>query len=252
MVIKMKEIEEWKGTYDKKALDILSTIILNDAQKKELNRCMNEMKYYRKNAFPDIYKLYVGEMSCNEISKYFNKSSSTFHYLFKELGIQRTQKEAQKIAGAKRDYGAIRKTFKKTVKENFIKTQLFGSDIENIVRVDLKEYLDELLGNNYEVIVGINGIINNKELDIPIIIINKDNVYKFGVEVGNIFTHKDKFIKDKEKIKKFGKDNYTVIALYTKATFCENGHLRNYAHIKNEVKIICEEIKQKISFKELY
>ncbi|HBJ1649399.1 hypothetical protein [Clostridium botulinum] len=249
----MKEIEEWKGTYDKKALDILNTIVLNDEQKKELNRCMNEMKPYRKNAFPDIYKLFVGEMSCPEISKYFNRSASTFQYLFENLGIQRSRKDAQEIAGAKRDYGAIRKTFKKTVKKNFIKTQLFGSDIENIVRVELKEYLSELLGDDYEVIVGINSIIKKKELDIPIVIINNDDIYKFGVEVGNTFTHnKDKFVKDKEKIKKFGNDNYTVIALYTKATFYENGHLRNYTHIKNEVKRICEEIKQKILFKELY
>jgi len=239
--------DRWKVvSYDKKALEILKNAKLNKQQKDELDRCMKEVKSFQSDVFSDMYKLFVNEMAFVQISKYYNRNATTIHKLFKQLGINRNLKEAQAIAGKYRDYSKIRKTFKRTMKERYVKTQLFGSDVENLVRVELNQELNDLLYNGYEVVVGINSLFSMGELDIPIIIIKGNEFYKFGVEVGNYYIHDGRTEGDDIKISKFKQSGYNVMKFDTNATVYKNGRIRNYSKLCQDVKLICKSIKKDI------
>lgn len=241
------DCEHWKIVgYDKKALEILKNVELNEQQKNELDRCMKEIKTFQADVFPDMYKLFVNEMAFVQISKYYNRSASIIHRLFKELGISRNLKEAQEIAGKYRDYDEIRKTFKRTMKERYVKTQLFGSDVENLIRVEINQYLDSILDSKYEVVIGINSLFSAGELDIPIIIIKGNEFYKFGIEVGNYYIHDGRTKGDDLKISKFERNGYNVMKFDTNATVYKNGRIRNYSKLCEDVKLICRSIKKDI------
>ena len=235
--------DRWKVvSYDKKALEILKNAKLNKQQKDELDRCMKEVKSFQSDVFSDMYKLFVNEMAFVQISKYYNRNATTIHKLFKQLGINRNLKEAQAIAGKYRDYSKIRKTFKRTMKERYVKTQLFGSDVENLVRVELNQELNDLLYNGYEVVVGINSLFSMGELDIPIIIIKASNLYKFGLEVDNNYIHKNRNQRNKLKVSKFKKIGYHIFKLDVNATIRNDGHIGNIGNLQDDIKSVCNNI----------
>ncbi|OOM76592.1 hypothetical protein [Clostridium sp. BL-8] len=234
--------KEWIATYDKKALKILADIKLTQEEKNELKMCMNEIGSYLKDVFEDIYKLYISGMSARQISEYYNKGYGRINLLLRTLGIQRSRKDALIISASQRDYSKIRKKFKKTIKERYIKTQLFGSEIENLIRVEINEYLNNLLNDEYEIIVGINTVLSAGELDIPIIVIKSKNIYKLGIEVDNDYIHKNRKQRNKLKISNLKKMGYYVYKLNTNATLCKDGHIEHYNQLQDDIKIICNEI----------
>lgn len=241
------EYKHWEvAEYDKKASKILKSIKLNEQQQNELDRCIKEIKPSQKDVFEDMYKLYAGGISCYHMAQYYYIGARAIQKLFHNLEIQRSITETQSIAAKRRDYVEIRTKSKRTAKERFVKTQLFGSDVENLARVELSQHLKSLLGNKYEVIVGINSMVNVGELDIPIIIINGGNFYKFGIEVGNVFTHGCRKEKDRLKRLKLEEMGYYITELDTNATVLNDGYIKNYEQLKQNVKIIGKKIKEEI------
>lgn len=190
----------------------------------------------------DIYKLYKLEFSTHEIARIYDKTPRAIQQLFKKIGLNRSRKEAQKIAAKNRDYVEIRKTFKKTMKDRFVENQLFGTNIEQVVRAELMCELNDIL--NAEVIIGMNTMLYCGEIDIPIIIIKNNITHKYGVEIDGLLWHdKKQDINDKIKISKFEEIGYKVHKIRTKSYSNNNNKIVNYNELRAEILKVCKAIK---------
>jgi hypothetical protein len=129
-------------------------------------------------------------ISTTDIARIYDVSTRTVQVWLKELGLNRTPKEAQQIAVTKRDYKTIKRTIKSTTMNNSLSNELSGSEVESYVRNKLNLLLGEAL-NDYEVIVGINGIgISNIESDIPIVLIKGRKIFKFIIEIAGVLNQR--------------------------------------------------------------
>lgn len=226
-------------------------IIINDTtltpdQDEKLKKFMNTLNPYLKDVFEDMYKLFINDLSCNEIGNIYGKNERTIQYIFKSLGLERNFKEAQKIAVKKRNYISIRKSCKKTMLDRLIKTQLSGSTVEDVVRHKISQILGKELFSEYEVIVGINTVTRVGELDIPVIITNNINIYKFGIEVNGKFFHEDKMSEDLNKKSNLEQLGYTIFELDTKAYYREKSinNTKYYAELEKQIFEMCNCISQ--------
>lgn len=228
--------------------DVKKTIkdtTLSPNEDDKLKECMKIIKPYLKDVFEDMYK-YINDLSCNEIGNVYGKNERTIQYIFKNLGLEREPKDAQRIAVKKRDYISIRKSYKKTMLDRLIKTQLSGSTVEDVVRHKISQLLGKELFVEYEVIIGINTMTRVGEIDIPIIITNDINTYKFGIEVNGKFFHEDKMSKDLNKKSKLEQLGYTIFKLDTKAYYREKSinNIKYYAELEEQIFEICNCISQ--------
>lgn len=232
--------------YSNEIKNIIDNTFLTNDQENILKNCLFNIKPYLKEVFEDMYKLFINDLSCNEIGQIYNKNERTIQYIFKNFGLERNLHQAQKIAVKKRDYIKIRKSYKKTMLKRLTNNQLQGSSVESVIRHEISQMLQEALSNEYEIIVGINTITSAGELDIPIIIIYGENHYKFGVEVDGIFFHegKTKISSDFQKNIKLKKLGYKIFRLETKAYYRENSihGIKYYNEIKNKLIDICNDI----------
>ncbi|WP_160687014.1 hypothetical protein [Clostridium sp. C2-6-12] len=232
--------------YSDEVRKIINNTILTPAEDEKLKKCMKIIKPYLKNVFEDMYKLFISDLSCNETGNVYGKNERTIQYIFKKLDLERNLKDAQKIAVKKRDYISIRKSYKKTMLDRFVKTQLSGSTVEDVVRLKISQVLGKELFGKYEVIVGINTMTTVGELDIPVIIINDINTYKFGIEVNGKFFHKGKMCKDLNKKSNLEQLGYTIFKIDTKAYYRENSinNIKYYAELEEQIFEICNCISQ--------
>ncbi len=191
--------------YSDEIKNIINATILTEEQNNILKECISNVKPNLKDVFEDMYKLFINNLSCNDIGKVYGRNERTIQYIFKNLSLERNLYEAQKIAVKKRNYVNIRRSYKKTMFNRLTTNQLFGSSVENVIRYEISENLREILPNGYETIVGINILTTVGELDIPIVILHGNNHYKFGVEVdGTIFhQHEDKHLEIPKKIQDY-------------------------------------------------
>lgn len=225
---------------------IIYDTTLSPDEDEKLKKCMKIIKPYLKDVFEDMYKLFINDLSCNEIGNVYSKNERTIQYIFKNLGLERDLKDAQKIAAKKRDYISIRKSYKKTMLDRLIKTQLSGSTVEDVVRYKISQILAKELFGEYEVIVGINTMTSVGELDIPIIVTNAINTYKFGIEVNGKFFHEGKMSKDFNKKSNLEQLGYTIFKLETKAYYREKSinNIKYYAELEEQIIEICNCISQ--------
>lgn len=242
--------------YSDEIKNIISTTILAEEQNNTLKECLFKVKPNLKDVFEDMYKLFINNLSCNDIGKVYGRNERTIQYIFKNLNLERSLYEAQKIAVKKRNYVNIRRSYKKTMFNRLATNQLFGSSVENVIRYEISEILREILPDNYEVIVGINTLTTVGELDIPIVILNGNKHYKFGIEVDGALFHQDKekVSKDLEKDIRLSKLGYMMFRLETKAYYkIQSDHnLKYYAEIKSKLIDICNSIQNIILNNKLY
>lgn len=190
----------------------------------------------------DIYKLYKLEFSTHDIAKIYDKSLRAIQQLFKKIGLNRSRKEAQRIAVNNRDYVKIRKTFKKTMKDRFVENQLFGTNIEQVARAELMCELNDIL--DAEIIVGMNTMLYCGEIDIPIIIIKNNITHKYGVEIDGLLWHDEKQdINNKVKISKFEEIGYKIHKIRTKSYSNNSNEIVNYNELRKEILKVCKSIK---------
>ncbi|NFF21801.1 hypothetical protein FDF76_12935 [Clostridium botulinum] len=236
-------MKDWEGQYDEDAIKIINSYKLTNKEKLELAECLKKLeksKPYILNIFEDMYKLYKGGLLCNKICEYYNRNERSIQYIFKHLKIEKTLKEVQAIAKGHRDYAEIRKTFKKTMLNRFIENNLFGTKIENVIRVEASNILNSLL-KDAEVIVGINTVNYVGELDIPIIVIKNNIYYKYAIEVDGAIFHNGKQ-SDINKSKKMDDIGYKIFRLETKAYVDKNNKTKRYSETKENLISICNEI----------
>jgi len=200
----------------------LQGLVLNEDDNNQINLWKSK---FRKYAFicviEDLYKLYKLNYSTYDIAEIYNYEPSQIQKIFQKLGLNRDRFEAQKIAVKKRNYVSIRRSYKRTMLNRLISTQLEGSLLENYVRYEIDLLLSKQLVG-YEIIVGINSInVIGAESDIPIIIIRNKDLFKFIVEVDGSQTHKTKLGKNRDLFKDnlaISKDYY-IFRIDTKAYF---------------------------------
>lgn len=144
----------------------------------------------------NLYKMqFIFKYASSEIAQCFNRDIRVIQTWLKSINWNIDSYEAQQRASDRlRDYKQIRLKSKETLS----KRVLVGSNPEDYIRhkfnLSLPLYFNE-------VIVGLNNLSildNGKEIDIPIIIIQDNNIYKFAVEVNGDIWHQDN---EKENLK---------------------------------------------------
>lgn len=226
--------EYYNFKYKEKELKLIDDTILSKEQQnilKKIYEIWGESKY--KPIIEDVYKFWISGYSPKDIAGVYGKSDRLFQNFFKKAGLSRDRFEAQAIAKQKRNYKEIMLKGRQTMIEN--NTNIEGSSPEKYVRTILNCNLP-LAFPNYEIIVGLNNksiLDDGKEIDIPIIIINKDKILKIAVEYDGEFWHRDK-----ERNAK--KENYANEKGY-KIFYIECKKNATDKQIREEINRFCEE-----------
>lgn len=84
--------------YSDEIKNILNTTILTEEQNNTLKECISKVKPNLKYVFDDMYKLFINNLSCNDIGNVYGRNERTIQYIFKNLNLERNLYEAQKIA----------------------------------------------------------------------------------------------------------------------------------------------------------
>lgn len=208
--------------------------IINDLQVKYQNNKISPI-------VRDLYVLFKNNYSPADLANIFNKNPRTFQVFFKENGLSRNRFEAQAIAKEKRDYKQILNKGRETRLKNGL--DITGSEPEIYTR----EYLNCRLSlefSNLEIIVGLNNksiLDNGKEIDIPIVIIKNEKIYKFAIEYNGSHWHEDEN-KDYIKSEMISEKGYHLFYIAPKQN-ASNKQIKEY--IENQIdEIIIPEIKQ--------
>lgn len=182
----------------------------------------------------DLYILIAKRcISTTDIANIYGVGTRTIQLWLKEIGLNRSQKEAQKIAVTKRDYKAIKQSFKKNMFNKVMDSQSVNSITGNNIKYKLNTLLIEKF-SSYEVIVGISSLgITNEDTHIPVIIMSGSKINKFIIqiltpEIGQA----DQATRDKTMIIN---KNYKLLKLNTKDD-SENGLIDIVNEIIKEVK----------------
>lgn len=205
-------------TYSFEDKNILENTLLTN----EENETIKELKILQKDrayccVIEDFYKFHKNNYSTSELGVIFNVSTRQIQNIFKELGINRNQIEAQNVSMINRDHEKISKTYKNTLLEKLSNSELSETSLE----VQIRHQLDVILRNrlpNCEIVVAISSMnIVNEESNIPIIIIDNNYLYKFVVEIGEYTFGKKEVSNKKEKNKnsKAFYKGYTLFKLNT-------------------------------------
>lgn len=187
------------------------------------------------------YLIEEEKLSTKDISFMFNISIGTVQYRLKKLGLLRNFKEAQSLA--KRDYTRVFRQGRKTRVKSFLQSGMFGSNNENAARTVLEHILPDYIDVScFDIIVGLNtrNIIPPDEIDIPIIIVNRNNnkVYKFAVEYNGITFHGDSERENKKK-NILAQQNWNYIPLIE----MQNPKMqREFALIEEQLEDVCIQI----------
>lgn len=232
---------------------VLDNTVLTDEEIKLIKN--NKIKLNNKNylcVIEDLFKFHKNNYSTSDIAEIFKVSTRQIQKIFKELGINRDLFEAQQIAVGKRDSEKSAKTYKKIVLERLTDDWLSGSKFDQYLRTQLDLQLGEALPG-CEIIIGINSVnIINSENDIPIIIINKNSLYKYIIDVkGNLPVDSDS-TKKRGNPKAYYK-GYTLFKFNVNASFDTNNasKLKHEKDIQNKlteiVDIIASEVLENIS-----
>lgn len=189
------------------------------------------------------YYLYEKNLTNYEISVMYDASTRAIQNIIEGIGFPVDLSEVQKKAAQKRNYTAVVSNGKKTRLSTLEFQGVYGSQTENLIRTGLEQELARVLSNKYEIVVGIstNTIVPPREIDIPIIIINKNSqeIYKFAVEVNGSYWHKDTVDKDKEKCEKAEKNLWKYIGVYIDYG---TGNNKNAGRLLDDIKEIATKI----------
>lgn len=153
-------------------------------------------------------------LTCEEIGELLDCSKDAVSYWMNKLKVQMTISEARKqsIKVGRTNYSEIHKKIRNGAARNLSR----GSSKEEIVRIELKSFFEEKLSESYEFIIGFTNwsILGDKEVDIPIVIINKnsDKIYKIAIEYDGVEFHEE--LINLEKKERLAKENWHYFNIY--------------------------------------
>lgn len=138
-----------------------------------------------------IYLRYIEELSPSQMGKLLNCSSNTIYDWMKKYNIVMSKPEAMKqaVKTGRMDFGKVHKKRR----QGYARLYARGSSTEEYIRLYIKNFFENNLPDNYDYIIGFTNwsILNSKETDIPIVIINNNNnkLFKFAIEYDNSKYH---------------------------------------------------------------
>lgn len=161
------------------------------------------------------------------------------------MDIQTANEKA--VMNGRRNFKKSSNNARKTTINNIIKNGLFGTQEENIARSSLETLLIDYFDSvQYEIIVGINShyIIPPKEVDIPLILINKttQQIFKIAIEFNGDGYHKNDDGVKKELLIKNGWKYYSIWYRDNTSHFQKEV----YGSITEQLKRCCSDIKNLI------
>lgn len=208
----------------------LLTVNLTPKEEQELNSIYNHynsLQVHRGYEFviKDLYILVIKRnISTSDLAGIYDVGIRTIQLWLKELGLNRTLKEAKQISAAK----------EKITNDSFLDTPLMESEADNFIKCQLNTLLIQKL-KEYEVIVGISALgITNIESDIPVIIIKGSHIYKFIVQTEEV-------TKNKEKTKIYYSKGYKLLRMDTRKNYKEE-----YLNYKFDLENILKNLVSKI------
>lgn len=198
---------------------------LDEKVKKEINEKLrvtsglanpSPAEYSIEEIFNYIYiMLFKLKYTTGEIAECFtNRDLRTVQNWIKYMNWELDRFEAQRriVDRGKRDYKQIRNKAKETKLKEGI--DLHESRPEEYTRKKLNNFLPQILKDS-EIIVGLNNISildKSMEIDIPILVIKNDKVYKFAVEYNGTYWHQNKE-RDIKKLDHITRKGYMLFSI---------------------------------------
>lgn len=140
-------------------------------------------------------------LTCEEIGELLDCTKDTVSSWMNKLKVQMTISEArvQSIKAGRTNYADIHKKIRNGTARHLSR----GSSKEEIVRIELKSFFEEKLPKCFEFIIGFTNwsILGDCEVDIPIVLINKDSnkIYKIAIEYDGAKFHDEIINLDKKR-----------------------------------------------------
>ena len=200
------------------------------------------------------YYMHVKRMTTTEVALFYDVTYNSIVKLLKALGMQLTRKEARKRIEEKGrgnhqlQHVVARQQMTKRAVENGIN----GNNLENICRSMIDSMLPEYLDiERYLYIVGIStySILLTKEIDIPIIVENRDcnQRFRFAVEIdGDVWHEKPRnFKRDQEKDEALRCSDWKLIRVVFKSRI--KSKEKRVEEFKKLVSRICTVISRSVA-----
>lgn len=197
-----------------------------------------------------FYLSYVEKLTTRELSILYDKTTKTITRLRKKLNCNLSLKEAQALVVQKgrRDYSKAFYTRRRNHVKTVVESGLTGSNQENVCRIMIADELIALVGpDQYEIVVGVSNrnIIAPKEIDIPIMVLNKFSgaIKKFAIEYNGDVWHESRREADKEKEIKLRKLGWEYFALEFHSNAGNTANTNRFIESVNEFcKLLAERI----------
>jgi hypothetical protein len=178
------------------------------------------------------------------------KTYTSTYQILRKLGMTMDPLTAQRqcVKNGKKNYSKISTHSREETINNMLRTGLVGSKVENVLRTLIDNKLSEVIDlKRYEFVVGINSrnIISPREIDIPIVIIDKytNKLYKIAVEYNGEYWHQN-VIRDKNKKEILANAGWEYIEVDVKNN-------ESPKSIKEKCSVVCETINLLLNGKEL-
>ena len=187
------------------------TRLINNYKVTDIDELIKKMYFF----------VYAAELCTSEIALIFGKDRLTISKVLRSFGMNVSRKEARKRI-EKSGRGNHRQSLivsKKAMLNRAIKNGVTGNNSENICRASIETHLYTFLDvNRYEFIVGLSSyaIIPPKEIDIPIIIYEKETntYYRYAIELDGDIWHKKIKEYDIEKNNVIMKTDWKLIRIW--------------------------------------
>ena len=188
--------------------------------------------------------IYIDDLTSVQLSILFDLTYTTVHYRLKKLGFNLNHAEGivKKRKNNRHNYEKTERAKKITTIKNQVTNSSTGSKNENYARFLLANFLYDYFDSKvFDIVVGVNntGILLSREVDIPLMIHNRDKniLYKFAVEYNGEIFHEN----DKEKIEITRERGWIYIPILEQVN---NRASNNPKIIEKLVRDICEKIKK--------
>lgn len=240
----LKNINAEEIQLDKILLSNSSKLIIDKTYEKISKKSPRSLYYYGdlNKLLTELFKvIYYTDLTTSDLANIYNKNVRTISKLLKLAGWEMTKEEAQRRATLKRDYTSI------FLKSRASKAKaMSGSLIEESIRAYFYTELKSKL-KDAEIIVGINSpsFIKQSEADIPIIMFNNNEIFKYVIEINGQYWHKNKNKKNNDinKLRILSENGYDVFSINVYV----NDNLKNENFIKklnNVISLIVNDVRK--------
>lgn len=222
-------------------MENIKEIQLSNEEMEKVYEAKRNGSYMSTDFIADLYKYrYKLKIAPSDIAKQVGKSKRAIQFHLKNFGWEYDIFEAQKMSAKKKDYNVINKKAIKTLTERNYTSQV-EKDIRKLLSVNIETEIEA------EIIVGMStrSIIPGSEIDIPIVIINNGEIFKYAIEINGDYWHKNRQCQDAIKLAKAESAGYKTFTIWQhklKKDQDKCGSIEKQVH--DIVNQICKDIKK--------